>query len=170
MSVNRQICSRRSGSPLFLSPLREVRRKSYCTDLRRIHKLATPSSVKAYGEVRLPPRPFFALADCNSKESLSSFVIWNMKSAGKRATFRFTAIQIARGDLVEIGQVGIDHDVLIAYAIDAAFNVVKRQDARFVLDRGGPVNGSVMWNSSQRHWSANVDLRFHHVNQENSDE
>jgi len=36
-----------------------------------LESMATPCSVKAEGEVRLPPRPFFEVANCDLKASSS---------------------------------------------------------------------------------------------------
>lgn len=52
--------------------------------------MATPCSVKTSGAYRRPPRPLFEVADCDLKDSTSSGVNWNMKSAGNLAIFRRT--------------------------------------------------------------------------------
>jgi len=50
--------------------------------------MASPCSVNAFGNLRVPPQ--LDVTICDFKLSNSSWVIWNMKSGGNRLAFRFT--------------------------------------------------------------------------------
>jgi hypothetical protein len=57
--------------------------------IQQIAAIIAPCSVKAYGNDRLPPRPF-EITICDLKESNSDLVNWNRKSGGKRFMLRLT--------------------------------------------------------------------------------
>ena len=52
--------------------------------------ISTPCSKKAFGSFRRPPQ--LDVPNWNIKLSNSSFVTWSIKSSGKRAAFRLTAL------------------------------------------------------------------------------
>lgn len=58
----------------------------------KAESIATPCSVNAYGDTRLPPRPLgFEITSCDCKAAISCAVRRYTKSAGNLLRFRFTA-------------------------------------------------------------------------------
>jgi hypothetical protein len=81
-----------------------------------------------------PPRPFFVSADCNSKDAFSSLRQLEHEVGGKTGPIPlYCQVQITGSDPVEIRQIAIQHDLMCAHKINAAFNILDGNQTRLVL-------------------------------------